>query len=222
MQPNREMISLSQLRKEGYVTITGVGTAFELLAIARSIGRPLLSPTGELVKEIMPKIEGARLGWVRQAPTMVPALFPLHTDTAFWPLPCRYVVMRAYGDCRRATTVLRFQDVFRINPSKLAMLVERSVWRIKTPSASHYCSMQFRHGKDIGWRYDEHCMVPVNKAATIANTELPQALARCEVRNIEWSGTVAFRILDNWQVLHGRAMAPPNEQVRILQRIYVE
>lgn len=220
MQPNREMISLSQLRKEGYVTITGVGTAFELLAIARSIGRPLLSPTGELVKEIMPKSKGeARLGTASAHHGT--GAFPLHTDTAFWPLPCRYVVMRAYGDCRRATTVLRFQDVFRINPSKLAMLVERSVWRIKTPSASHYCSMQFRHGKDIGWRYDEHCMVPVNKAATIANTELPQALARCEVRNIEWSGTVAL-ILDNWQVLHGRAMAPPNEQVRILQRIYVE
>src|SRR6476661_10219105 len=58
-----EMDSLSKLERDGYVTISGIGTALELLAIAKSIGRPVPSPTGELVKEIMPKSKGeARLG----------------------------------------------------------------------------------------------------------------------------------------------------------------
>jgi hypothetical protein len=214
------MISLSQLRKDGYVKIAGIGTALELLALARSIGCPVPSPTGELVKEIKPKSQGDAQQGTASAMHGTGA-FPLHTDTAFWPLPCRYVVMRVFGDCRRATTVLRFDDVFRNDSGKLATLVERSIWRVKTPSARHYCSMRFRHGKDPGWRYDEHCMVPVNDAATIIHAQLPQALARCEAHKIEWSGDVAL-ILDNWQVLHGRAVAPPNEQVRILQRIYVE
>jgi alpha-ketoglutarate-dependent taurine dioxygenase len=81
--------------------------------------------------------------------------------------------------------------------------------------------MRFRHEKDPGWRYDEHCMVPVNEAATIAHAELPQMLARCEVHEIDWSGNLAL-IIDNWQTLHGRGEEPPAEQLRILQRIYVE
>src|SRR5262245_24445425 len=130
------MISLAQLRKNGYVTIAGIATGSELLSIAKSIGRPVLSPTGELVKEIMPKPQGdARLGTASAKHGT--GAFPLHTDTAFWPIPCRYLVMRVYGDCRRATTVVRFEDAFGKNSSKLVTLVERSIWRVRTPSASH-------------------------------------------------------------------------------------
>lgn len=139
----------------------------------------------------------------------------------FGPAPCRYLVMRAYGDCRRATTVLKFEDIFQSKSGDLRFLVERSIWRVKTRFASHYCSIRFRHRKDVGWRYDEHCMIPVNEAATIIHTELPPLLARCEVQKIEWSGNMAL-IIDNWQALHGRGEAPSFEQLRILQRIYVE
>jgi alpha-ketoglutarate-dependent taurine dioxygenase len=213
------MISSEQLRKDGYLTIAGISSESELMSIAKLIGRPLPSPTGEFVKEMMPKSRAdARLGTA--SAIYGTSSFPLHTDTAFWPLPSRYLVMRVYGDCRRATTVLRFEDAFRKGSADLVTRVERSIWRIGTPSASHYCSMRFRHGEQLGWRYDELCMAPVNEAARLTQAELPQALARCEVQKIEWSGDLAL-ILDNWQVLHGRAVAPPDEKVRILQRIYV-
>jgi alpha-ketoglutarate-dependent taurine dioxygenase len=64
-------------------------------------------------------------------------------------------------------------------------------------------------------------MIPVNDAAIIIHAALAPLLARCEVQRIEWSGDTAL-IIDNWHVLHGRAEAPAFEQLRILQRVYVE
>jgi hypothetical protein len=214
------MISLVELRRDGFTRVYGITTGSDLLSLARSIGRPVLSPTGELLKEITPtdKVK-ARSGTLSAKHGT--GSFPLHTDTAFWPVPCRYLIMRAYGDCRRATTVLKFADIFQRESGDLHVLVERSIWRVRTPSAGHYCSMQFRYRKAVGWRYDEHCMIPVNEAATIIHAELPALLARCKVQRIEWSRDMAL-IIDNWQLLHGRAEAPAFEQLRILQRIYVE
>src|SRR5437763_1065336 len=156
------MISLVELQRDGFTRVAGITTGSDLLALAHSIGRPILSPTGELLKEIIPTDQAEARSGTLSAKHGTGA-FPLHTDTAFF----------------------KFEDVFQGKSGDLPLLVNRSIWRVRTCSASHYCSMRFRHRKDVGWRYDEHCMIPVNEAATMIHAELPPLLARSEVRRIE-------------------------------------
>jgi len=200
--------------------VTGITSPSELLCLAKSIGRPVPSPTGQLIKRLTPVLQrGARAGTL--SATYETGSFPLHTDTAFWPIPCRYVVMRAFGDCRRPTTILSFSDLLQDATPEIHALIDRSVWRVRTQSRGFYCSFRFRGKESSGWRYDQTCMHPVNKAAFVLHDRLLGLPGCSHVETLEWTGDLAI-VLDNWKVLHGRGPEPPEERLRILERIYVE
>jgi hypothetical protein len=199
--------------------VAGITNQSELLDLARSFGHPLPSPTGELIKELTPtQRAGARKGTL--SATFADQAFPLHTDTAFWPEPARYVLLRACGDIRRHTSVLRFEDLFRAGSADLRTLAAQSIWLVKTPSKAFYCSMRLTVGDVSGWRYDGQCMSPVNEAGIEVQKQLGILLPSCREEHINWTGDMAV-ILCNWMVLHGRGPSPPKENKRILERIYV-
>lgn len=199
--------------------VEGVGSKAELLELARSLGRPIPSPTGEIVKELSPKpTDAARPGTFSHS--YGTGSFPLHTDTAFWTTPSRLVVLRGTGDLRRHTTLLSFADLLADRTGELLATAERSVWRARIPSGSFYCSMKFGSGNQVGWRYDAQCMSPANRAAVTMQQILSSRLLSVAVQQIQWTGTIAL-VLQNWQVLHGRGPAPNHELNRIVERIYV-
>jgi alpha-ketoglutarate-dependent taurine dioxygenase len=209
-----------ELRARGWACVKGIKSQSELLELARTVGRPVRSPTGELVKELTPIPQAqARRGTLSDA--YATGSFPLHTDTAFWALPSRYLVFRARGDVRRHTTILAFADIFHEGPPGLRALAERSVWLVRTPSEIFYCSMKFVSKVGMGWRYDPHCMSPANDAAIKVREQLDPLLACSRIQCIQWTNDLAI-ILCNWEILHGRGPSPPAETRRILERIYVE
>ena len=58
--------------------------------------------------------------------------FPLHTDTAFWTIPARFLILRVSGDTRRPTTLLSFRKL--INRGLIdTNLMNRSVWTLRNP-----------------------------------------------------------------------------------------
>jgi hypothetical protein len=216
----RKIVSCSELNTRGWTCVTGITSQSELLELARSIGHPVPSPTGELLKELTPTPQAhAHRGTLSD--TYATGSFPLHTDTAFWPLPSKYIVLRVRGDIRRPTTILTFADLFREGTDDLCALAERSIWLVRTPSKNFYCSMRFLAGDATGWRYDAQCMSPVNEAA-LRVKEMLGSLSTCSrVDCIHWTGHSAV-VLCNWEVLHGRGPSPPDENGRILERVYVE
>ncbi len=214
------MVNCTQLKACGWTCVSGITNRTELLELARTIGRPVPSPSGELAREITPTPQAAaRKGTLSDAYST--GSFPLHTDTAFWPVPSRYVLLRARGDLRRHTTVLPFADLFREGTADLCALVDRSVWLVRMPCGSFYCSMKFRSVDGIGWRYDSQCMNPANGAARSLKEMLDLMLSHGRAHKIDWTGDLAV-ILSNWHVLHGRGPSPPHENGRILERVYVE
>jgi hypothetical protein len=209
-----------ELEEFGWACVPGIYSRSKLLELARSLGRPIASPSGELVKELVPKSrEKARRGTLSETHDVGP--FPLHTDTAFWPVPSRFLVLRAHGDIRRCTTVLSFADLFREAASEECDLAERSVWLVHASSRKFYCSMKFRARNVIGWRYDEQCMNPVNEAACKTKEMLGPRLTHSGIECIHWTDDLAL-VLSNWKVLHGRGPSPPDENCRILDRVCVE
>lgn len=214
------MVRFPELETRGWTCVAGIRSQSDLLELATSIGRPVPSQTGELVKELVPTFPAAaRKGTLSETYGNGP--FPLHTDTAFLPVPRRYVLFRVLGDFRRHTTVLQFVDVFRKSATQVSTLAERSIWQVRTPSSNFYCSMKFRQGNGVGWRYDSQCMIPVNSAAIELEEVLPSLLSHTRPHVINWTTGLAA-ILCNWKVLHGRGPPPPEEQRRILERVYVE
>jgi hypothetical protein len=213
------MLCLDELEACGWTRVAGVATTSAMLEVAKTLGCPIPSPTGEVVKQI-------RVISASQArPDTLSAVhgiaeFPLHSDTAFWPLPARYVVLRVYGDVRRQTIIRPFEDILGKGDNRLRVLAETSVWVVRTPSAHFYSSMRFRLDNQIGWRYDRQCMFPANDAAEELAATLDPVTTCGYGERISWSGEEAV-VLSNWKVLHGRGPAPREEHNRILERIYV-
>lgn len=208
----------SEIDSQGWIVVPGITSEAGLLNLARSLGTPVPSASGELVKKLrVVAPDNARFGTFSAAYGR--GQFPLHSDTAFWPLPARYIAFRACGDLRRNTTILSFQEFFEECESKSRDLVRKSVWLLRTPSASSYCSMTFRMGVEIGFRYDSQCMFPANSAARQL-ARMFDGLSRSRGHSLEWVPDQAV-VLSNWRMLHGRGSAPLDEGERILERIYV-
>jgi alpha-ketoglutarate-dependent taurine dioxygenase len=201
--------------------VPDVRSQSRLLEVARSIGRPVLSPTGELIKKLYPRNAEPRSRRRTLSSVYGTGNFPLHTDTAFWPLPVRYVVFRATGDIRRGTTILTFATLASKLGTQFQSIAERSVWVSHTPQASFYCLMMFASGGDQCWRYDPHCMRPANDSALRVNEILKNSPPGNMEFSLNWAEDTAL-VVDNWKTLHGRGAMPINEQQRVLERIYVE
>lgn len=220
MEPTDRRAGIADLRSSGWCYVRGVSSQSDLLGLARSIGRPIPSPTGELIKELRPTAAPrARPGTLSFA--FGAGSFPGHTDTAFWPVPARYLVFRVRGDYRRRTTVMRLEDVIRKGPSNLTTNIERAVWVVRTNNRRFYCSMKFRHEGNTGWRYDVQCMAPANAVAVEVRELLGPLLTASQPVAIDWGPDLAV-VVSNWEILHGRGPAPPDETDRILERVYVE
>jgi len=210
----------TELRTRGWTCVKGINSSSELIDLTRTIGRPIPNVTGEVVKELRPIPQPqARRGTL--SAKYATGSFPLHTDTAFWPLPSRYLVLRVRGDVRRYTTILTFASLFQNSTSDLCDLAERSVWRVRTRTNAMYCSMRFASEVGRGWRYDPHCMSPVNGSALKVREQVEPLLRSGRAERINWASGLAI-VICNWEVLHGRGPSPPGETARILERIYVE
>ncbi len=213
------MIDWTELKEIGWTLVEGVASQEDLLELGRAVGRPVPSPNGELVKEIRrTSADEAPPG--SQSSIYGTGPFPLHTDTAFWPIPARYVILRGHGDTRRPTTVTGFSDLLRDYDDDFFALADESVWIVKTSTTCCYCSLRFRNDDSIGWRYDADLMLPANDAAKSVNSVLRRLVFTGSTDEIKWSGTAAA-VISNWCALHGRGPEPPDEGVRIIERLYV-
>jgi len=212
-------MDLTDLNTRGWMLVDGVSSQADLLELGKALGSPVRTPNGELVKEIR------RIPRDQAPPRSQSALygagpFPLHTDTVFWPLPVRYVVLRGYGDTRRPTTVRTFPELVKDCDTEFHVCTRNSVWLVDAGPRKLYCSMQFRHGNSNGWRYDADLMAPANDAAAHVARVLRSLVTGEAVESITWSGDKAV-VMSNWTTLHGRGPQPPDEGIRIIERLYV-
>jgi hypothetical protein len=208
-----------QLDDRGWARVAAIFSGSELVALARTIGSPVARPNGEFIKRLTPtRAENARLGTL--SATYGTGKFPFHTDTAFWPLPCRYVVLRALGDFRRPINVSAFTTVLACGGAPLTAHAERSLWLARTPSATFYCSMRFRSDVGVGWRFDRACMHPANASAVEVAHALDKLTATIQGEVVYYCPGEAI-IIDNWRLLHSRGAGPSDEGARVIERVYV-
>lgn len=219
----RSLISLEHrehLIQRGWARIDETITTNDMLSVAWDLGRPTPSPTGELIKVLTPTSPANARRHTLSSHYGIGSQ-PLHTDTAFWELPVRYVVFSVRGDKRRPTELLSFDAAISALGMPERSLIDRSVWRALFGVRSFYCSIRFQCDGIRGWRFDPIAMMPSNAAALTLRPALEHVLRPHVKRiSISWTDTSCI-VIDNWRVLHARGVPPVDEEHRQLLRIYV-
>lgn len=218
-QSNSFMLDHEELKTKGWYLVHGISSQDDLIELGRAVGTPVHAPNGELVKEIR-QLPAEQAPPGSQSSIYGSGRFPLHTDTVFWSLPVRYVVLRGYGDTRRPTTIMNYNALVSGLDKEFHALAQRSIWIMRAGQNRFYCSLVFRAGDSHGIRCDLDLMSPANSAAFQIEKRLRPLVTSIKVDSITWTGDSAV-VISNWNTLHGRGPEPKDEGLRVIERLYV-
>lgn len=200
---------ISALSTQGYAELSDVENIEQALCATEMLGR-LIPLNGQAVQELAPKKKEAA---VSQSFSKQHGLrsFPLHTDTAFWAKPARFLVLFANKSSQTATRVLPLQLTSELMTKTRS---SNPIFLRQTVNGSIYSPPWI---DDIGCStvYDPCYMQPANLAAE----EYESISLECSTSAIRfgWTGSRAL-VIDNWRVLHGRDDCCDDN--RVLYRFY--
>lgn len=207
-------LKLDQLRDAGWQILDYIPDSEHLDAVIRSLGPTLVDASGRSLCMLKPthRME-ARSRSFSAAYGM--AAFPLHTDTAFWPTPARYLLMFCNEANETATTLLSKQKTQELLSDACA---REAVFCLRTTSGARFATVALgESGEDF--RFDPNVMRPANRAASMLVDRI-LGVESSELLRVRWTGSNAV-VIDNWRCLHGRAAVSDISAKRALNRIYL-
>ncbi len=207
------------LKEKGWTEFSSDSSDSELILIASKIGKITTHPNGEYIYSLKPKVKKNAVKGTFSGKHGLND-FPLHTDTAFYKKPIRYILMHSTKPSECDTTLLLKNSFWDLMTKAEKVKAERAIYLVKTNREKFYTSFIFQDNKEQGFKYDPSCMTPVNKCAKEFDQILNKILLDIPLTNIKWSGNKTV-ILDNWNILHGRKSAQ-NDINRELKRIYIK
>lgn len=203
---------------QGWFEIENILSNDDLLNLAMKLGEIMKHPNGELIAELQPKSKEKAVKDTLSHRHEYGS-FPLHTDTAFWSKPARFVILSSKQLSTCSTVIIHQDDIWKRLNSEERKNAEKAIYVIKTPQGQHYCSLLFQEDGVKGFRYDPTTMIPVNKSAKLFQKMLDSIIPSIEPTQINWTGNKAV-VFDNWRTLHGRNNADKTE-LRTIKRIYL-
>ena len=212
------MIDFNHLTVEGILIVEGIKSPDELITLAKSFGRITPHPNGEDLV-VLKASNGEKSLTGTFSYTFGLNAFPFHTDTAFWTLPVRYVVMGMFAQNKSTTNYISISDIAKCISFDLLSEARKSIYLVETFEGSRYMSPAFERKGKWGFRFDPNIMTPVNDHAKKFHVELTKAIESVEFKKVNWTGNKAV-IFDNWNYLHGRSAV--NGENREIYRIYLE
>ena len=218
-----DVLDFQELSTQGWtissssIALAGLEDVVERLA--RMLGTPVPSRGRRLIQELRPTPKqfahprslSMRFG---------EGVFPLHVDTAHWPVPCRYIVMAcAVADGHAARTRLLPTSRLTLTHDEQSML-HTTVFRMRSGSRSFFSTVASRERPFI--RFDPGCMEPTCSNGSRVIALLSSDRWADSLETVAWKPG-AMAVIDNWRVLHGRDAAVGNEsESRVLLRVLVQ
>lgn len=205
------------LLKEGLVVINASPqTDQELLDLAMQLGTVIPGAREEMVQYLPAREKGE--GPVGSFSHIVGYdCFPWHTDTAYWEVPTRYLLLFSPVASPCATTYQSFESIKASIPD-FDYLMDRAVFLLDVPGQKRYLSPHIRKENEVGYRLDFHIYRPMNYEAAILQDLVSDYLSNNHLKHM-WTGKDVI-VLDNWKYIHAREDAH-NDQARVLKRIYI-
>ena len=213
-QPN-----LKILKEKGWTEIENISSDEDLIKIAKGLGQLTNHPNGQLIGKLKPKDGSNSIKGTFSNQYGYDA-FPLHTDTAFWPKPVRYVLLGSKDKSICNSFIVSVSDIWKQMTEDDKKEARQAIYLIKTIHGKFYSSLLFRDSITEGLKYDPSCMQPLNKSAKKFQPKLEKALSEVNPKEIQWTGNKVV-VIDNWRTLHGRRAAKADLK-RELKRIYIK
>jgi Taurine catabolism dioxygenase TauD, TfdA family len=187
--------------------------------VARTIGTPVPSRGRRLVQELRPT--SSQSAHTRSLSKIFgEGEFPLHVDTAHWPVPCRYIVMAcaAAGRYAARTKLLPIERLSLTDEER--ELLFTTVFRVRGGRRSFFGTVASLDR--AFFRFDPGCMEPTCRNGSRIMNLMSSSRWADSVEAVAWeSGAIA--VIDNWRVLHGRDAASDEESgSRALLRVLVQ
>lgn len=144
---------------------------------------------------------------------------PLHSDTAHWLTPCRYILL----GCEEAGEVSSptiLQDTKNLSlDEEEEFHINNASFFIQNGRKSFYSSI--RSKSRPFFRFDPGCMIPTSPHAELAMKSLMKDKHKDKIIEIQWQKDKIL-IIDNWRMLHGRGNKQSADQKRKLLRVMVQ
>lgn len=211
-------LNIDALKTNGFAIIEEIHSQDDLISLAKSIGKIVPHPNGKNVA-VLTSSNGENSLKGTFSHTYGLAAFPFHTDTAFWTLPARYVVMGMFAASRCTTNYVSMNEIAKWISGDLFSKAQQSLYLLKTIEGAKYTSAAFKKNGMWGIRFDPNIMTPMNEQAKKFHHELMIAIENAGCKKINWTGNKAV-VFDNWNYLHARSAV--NGESRELYRIYLE
>ncbi len=141
--------------------------------------------------------------------------FPLHTDTAHWVTPCRYIVLACLEPGESGTDTVLLDMASAVLTAEEIALATFAPFVVKNGPRSFYSTILSSSREFI--RLDRGCMEPTNAGGNKALALFDRERWNSQLVRISWRmGDVL--ILNNWRVLHGRDSIESTADRRTLMR----
>ena len=190
-----------------------------ILKISRELGVPKGEPRNpDLLRTISPQPkEIAKLNTLSSR--FGTSAFPFHTDTAYWEMPAKYVLLYCLnpgsGD---RPTLLVDSKMWRMTFAQRDNLHE-AVWQT-TNGRPFLCTLMTRRSDGFILRWDEACLRPISKSAGLGRKTIGSFLNQTNPMRIDWIEK-ALLIIDNHRLLHARGAARRNDTDRALLKMLI-
>lgn len=212
------MLDLGDLKDKGILITDDIYSQDDLIGLANSVGKIRPHPNGRDIA-ILKSSDGTNSLTGTFSNTYGLSAFPFHTDTAFWGMPARYVVMGMLKRSQCTTNYISLSDIDKYVSDDFYSKAAKSIYLVETFEGSKYTSPVFYNDGVLGFRFDPNIMKPTNDHAKRFHEEFLSAIDRIESIKIHWNGNKAV-VFDNWEYLHSRS--PVKDERREIFRIYLE
>ncbi|KAF6661474.1 hypothetical protein HFD91_08865 [Enterobacteriaceae bacterium EKM102V] len=189
------------------------------IKLAKSLGEIISHPNGEIYDVVI-----ANDGTNAKTGTFSHKFgfneFPLHTDTAFWAIPARLLIMWSPVASTTSTTILPWRDILDSFSKSDKKIINEAIFLVRTFESTSYRSVKFTSYGETGYRYDPNIMIPANEQGKKFAELFNKAIQKISLNNFNWSGSNAL-IINNWKMLHGRNQVNNEQESRTIFRAYV-
>lgn len=208
-----------EVTRHGFAFFRQYYPEMDTATIACKLGRSLAPWQGGLIQDLVPRKIAT--------PNTYSGIygldrFPFHSDLAHWRRPPRYLLLRClvgYADI--PTLLLDTKIIFK---TELMAILVRAIFRPRRPLGEQSSLLRLCTPIENGYcfRWDEVFLKPVSKVGEIARQRLAELLPKCDSLSMALSRTGDTLVIDNWRMLHARAVIPAGRENRRIQRVYLE
>ncbi|QZN76191.1 TauD/TfdA family dioxygenase [Paenibacillus sp. DR312] len=216
-------ISMKELQEEGFIKLNIPGlNEKNLIAISEQIGIPVNTRLGANVIDNLTPIEKKDANKNSLSGNHGFNSFPLHTDTAYFKIPARYILLYSVhpGSGGRPTLLydanrfFNYDKVLRSELSNVLFKVVNGRYSFLTTIYNYYRSNYY-------FRLDRDCMKATSSVGSELLTKIDSIIYTKDLNEVIWN-CGDLLIFDNWRFLHGRGQSNVIDNDRLLLRISIK